>query len=852
MSLSPKPTKALEVFFSYAHKDQRLRDQLETQLSLLKREGLISSWHDRKIGAGEEWAGKIDTHLNTAQIILLLVSADFIASDYCYDIEMKRALERHETGEARVIPVILRRADWKSAPFGKLQALPQNGKPVASWAKRDEAFFDVARGIREFVEQLSTKSNTPYPSTSRGIVGFPPPTDPKTIQQRESVVEDVYGRLTQLDISAIVLTGIGGVGKSTLAALFSRYAQEQHYNGSGPFTAEPLWLTIDPAVTFADIAGNICGALEKPIPDFGNLALQNQAAALFNALKTADKARLVILDQFENLLDGQTGHPLADRPGVGEWIDVLNSQKLEQSGCRVLLTSRPRPKGTREYPPTCMEEYSVAGLKISEGTALLRNQGVNGTDAALRTAVEHCDGHAYALVLLATLSRDYSMGLTTILTDPTFWKGDIAANLLDHIYTQLSEVQRELLRAFSLYREPVPLEAAQALITRTPKAKIPPVLKTLRTQQLIQAPGEGRYQLHAIVADYARDHFVEDDEQANRQTLNAAHAKAAQYYLQQAKTSCPPRDRRRHVSDVQPLIEAAWQLWQAEQWRETYDLVQNEGIFVDLKNWGGNAALLELCKLLLPLDRWQPERLQEADICYYLGSAYEVLGQKKQAIGYYEQALEIHREVKDRKGEGAMLNNLGKVYDALGKKQEALAYYEQALGICREVGDRWGEGTMLNNLGKVYDALGKKQEALAYYEQALGICREVGDRGGEGVTLHNLGKVYDEWGKKQEALSYYEQALGICREVGDRGGEGTTLHNIGTLYFERSRYEVALACFLLARGIFEEVLSPSRDVVQRWMDDLRRKVGEEQFTTLLAQVEQQARQIVEDALHGGL
>ncbi len=739
-----------------------------------------------------------------------------------------------------------------------------------------------------FPGDISSVNGTAY----RGIAGFLPPTDPKTIQQRESVVEDVYGRLTQPDISAIVLTGFGGVGKSTLAALVYRYTQEQHNNGSGPFTADPFWLTIDPAVTFADIAGNICTALGKPIPDFGNLALQNQAAAIFNALKTADKARLVILDQFENLLDGQTGHPLADRPGIGEWIDVLNSQKLEQSGCRVLLTSRPRPKGTREYPPTCMEEYSVAGLKINEGTALLRNQGVNGTDAELRTAVERCDGHAYALVLLATLSRDYSMGLTTILKDPTFWKGDIAANLLDHIYTQLSEVQRELLLAFSLYREPVPLEAAQALITRTPKAKIPPVLKTLRTQQLIQAPGEGRYQLHAIVADYAQDHFVEDDEQANRQALQAAHAKAVQYYLQQAKTDCPPRDRRRRVNDVQPLIEAVWQYCQAGQWREAYDLVQQEGMFADLRDWGGNAALLELCKLLLPLDKWHPERLQEADICYYLGRAYEVLGQKKRAIGYYEQALEIHREVKDRQGEGATLNNLGLVYDALGKKPEALAYYEQALsilrevgdrrtegttlnnlggvynalgkkpealayyeqalGIRREVGDRGGEGMTLNNLGAVYDALGKKQEALAYYEQALSIRREVGDRGGEGATLNNLGRVYNALGKKQEALAYYEQALGIYREVGDRGGEGATLWKIGALYFEGSRYDVALAFFLLARGIFEEVQSPDRDDVQSWIDGLRSTVGEKQFTTLLAQVEQQARQIVEDALHGGL
>src|SRR5438105_5623356 len=148
MSLKPKP---IEIFISYSHKDQGLRDQLETHLSLLKRQGLISSWHDRKIGAGVEWAGQIDTHLHTAQIILLLVSPDFMASDYCYDIEMTRALARHDAGEARVIPIILRPVDWRSAPFSKLQALPQDAKPITSWQDRDEAFLDVARGIRNLV-----------------------------------------------------------------------------------------------------------------------------------------------------------------------------------------------------------------------------------------------------------------------------------------------------------------------------------------------------------------------------------------------------------------------------------------------------------------------------------------------------------------------------------------------------------------------------------------------------------------------------------------------------------------------------------------------------------------------------
>lgn len=153
--ISMPATKAIEVFFSYAHEDEKLRDQLENHLSLLKRQGVITGWHDRKIGAGQEWKNEIDTHLNTARIILLLISSAFIASDYCWDVEVKQAMERHEAKEARVIPVILKPVDWKSAPFSKLQVLPKNGKPVIKWGNRDEAFENVAQGIRVAVEELS-------------------------------------------------------------------------------------------------------------------------------------------------------------------------------------------------------------------------------------------------------------------------------------------------------------------------------------------------------------------------------------------------------------------------------------------------------------------------------------------------------------------------------------------------------------------------------------------------------------------------------------------------------------------------------------------------------------------------
>ena len=145
----------VKLFYAYSHRDEGLREQLENHLSILRRQGVITDWHDRKIGAGGEWEREIHKHLNTAHIILLLVSSDFLASDYCYDIEVDRAMKRHEAGEARVIPIILRSVDWEDAPFGKLQALPRDAKSVTKWGDQDEAFTNIARGIKKAIEDLN-------------------------------------------------------------------------------------------------------------------------------------------------------------------------------------------------------------------------------------------------------------------------------------------------------------------------------------------------------------------------------------------------------------------------------------------------------------------------------------------------------------------------------------------------------------------------------------------------------------------------------------------------------------------------------------------------------------------------
>lgn len=157
-NLQHAQTDPITVFISYSHKDQDLREELEKHLTILRRQGVIKLWNDRRITAGTEWRGEIDKNLLSADLILLLISPDFMFSDYCYDVEMECALSRHESRQARVVPVILRQVLWDKAPFAKLQALPTDAKPVKAWGSLDEALDNVARGIRAAVESMKAKS----------------------------------------------------------------------------------------------------------------------------------------------------------------------------------------------------------------------------------------------------------------------------------------------------------------------------------------------------------------------------------------------------------------------------------------------------------------------------------------------------------------------------------------------------------------------------------------------------------------------------------------------------------------------------------------------------------------------
>lgn len=147
------------IFVSYAHEDEDLKKELDKHLKVLKRSSKVQSWNDRELIAGQEWDQAIMSELNKANIILLLISVDFNASDFIWDKELAAAMKRHEEGTAHVVPIILRKCRWTDLPYAKLQALPRNAKPVTEYPNRDDAFTEIASAIEKLVDHVDKQRN---------------------------------------------------------------------------------------------------------------------------------------------------------------------------------------------------------------------------------------------------------------------------------------------------------------------------------------------------------------------------------------------------------------------------------------------------------------------------------------------------------------------------------------------------------------------------------------------------------------------------------------------------------------------------------------------------------------------
>ncbi len=186
--------KTLQLFYSYARDDKKLCRLLIKHLASLRRQDILQGWHDRCISPGQEWGNEIATHLEQADIVLLLISASFVDSDYCWGIEMKRAIQKHNAGKAVVIPIILRPVDIEGTPFNKLESLPKNGKPITRWSDRHEALANVAIGIRHVATRILDEKEKERKETREAQLAIMSPVERKIelFIQKHKQDPDVY------------------------------------------------------------------------------------------------------------------------------------------------------------------------------------------------------------------------------------------------------------------------------------------------------------------------------------------------------------------------------------------------------------------------------------------------------------------------------------------------------------------------------------------------------------------------------------------------------------------------------------------------------------------------------------
>ncbi|MFB2969658.1 tetratricopeptide repeat protein [Aerosakkonema sp. BLCC-F183] len=619
---------------------------------------------------------------------------------------------------------------------------------------------------------------------------------------RKEEIEELQKWLANPNIKTIGIQGLGGIGKSSLAAYL--------YQNSS-FAAK-YWADVSQKPDFAAFA-------EKTIPALGGSVTQTgDTTQLINdLLKCLRQQRcLLVIDNLETLLNEAREFP-------DSAYQQLFSRWLQQGDTSTLLLT------TQEQPKLLQAEknwYPLAGMTPSDGADLLQKLEIQGTVEELAAFAASVDGHPLTLQLVAGFLRQYCYSQLSGVAELGLQQFDLVYHqaegvhrdkedarlewILEQHLQRLSQEQQNFFVNLSVYRQPFDFRAAGRMLTSPPTPLLQgegsnseafsaknegQVVDKLATVKALRELYNRSLLLETEVKDYYKfQPLVQEYLQKQGTDLSAAHEKAIDHYKSQVKPK--PWET---LEDVRAYLEIFYHLCQLQRYGEAFYTIRDDNPddycvdkFLNLR--GYNKTRVELYLRLVNFQESKDDFKQWQFIAALtsLGIAYRSLGQYQEAIRFHQQSVEIAREIGHRSGEGNSLGGLGNAYHSLGQYQEAIHFYQQSLEIATEIGDRFGEGMSLSNLANAYQSLGQYQEAIRFYQQSLEIATEIGDRYIEGRSLDHLGNAYNSLGQYQEAIRCHQQSLEIATEIGDHYVEGSSLNNLGTAYDSLGQYQEAI------------------------------------------------------------
>ena len=806
------PSQLVEIFFSYSHSDEALRDELERHLVPLKRDQTLSTWHDRNISAGEQWKGEIDQQLASADIVLLLVSSDFLASDFCH-YEMRCALDRHHEGDAVVIPILLRPCLWK-VELGDLQALPRDNKPVISAPNRDAAFLEVVEGILAAIKaRASSKDKS---DELRRIFQIPFRPNP-FFTGREEILAKLRETLTAESRAALgqtaAISGLGGIGKTQTAL---HYAERHRYEYRAVFFAR----ADNESELLASFAA-IARSLDLPLANDQDLSLIRDAVVRW--LELEDRWLLI----FDNADEPGLIEPFLPNRYRGHVLLTSRAQNFDMLGIRhpvQLATFQPNEavdflltrtgheqtgSDEKEAAAELAEELGYLALALEQAGAYIAEMDVLFAEylASYRQrGLELLDRGRSPVEEDRTVTATWSLNFEKVEAESTA----SAALLRACAFLGPQDIPEEILTEAASELGPT-LE--KALSHGDPLA-VAEMLRPLRRFSLIDRDASTRtWSVHRLVQKVVRQSL--DDQSRRRWAARIVNA-LGKIFPDEIEFSVWPLCERllAHARVAEQWIEQ-----HAVKTRLSGRLLNQTGCYLlDRAQYRDSFPLLKRA-LDIRVTATDEDHLEVAasfnDLAYLLIRE----GRFTEAESLVERALRIReRELGEQHSKVAScLSLLGVIFRGQGRHREAEPLFYRALRIqeTQQAEADANTASCLNNLASIYSSQARYSESEPLLERALDIWEKLfdGKHPKMGPALNNLGSLYRDQRRYSEAEALYERALKIqLQALGDQHPDfACSLSNLAALHQRQNRFARAASLTGRSLKIFEKQLGDHPD-----------------------------------------
>jgi len=792
---------SVEVFYSYAHEDENLRDELKKHLSNLKRQGVITDWYDRDISAGKEWNEEIKEHLNSAKVILLLISPDFMNSDYINDVEVKRAMERHESGDARVIPVILRPVDWQGTPFSKLQALPTDAKPVNSWDDPDEAFLDITKGIRKAIQELCgpTASVPTVPDIPRPPkVGF--------VSRRDKEGRDIVDRLREelapQKHQLVALWGAGGVGKTTLAAEAVQGLAES-------YGQRIIWISADgrPNFVFSTLLDDIAEQLGRT--DLRPLAVGQKEEALRPLI--AGKSTLIVLDNLETI--------------APEEESLCKEFLAKRVLCPALITTRERIDDTYLIP--------LAAMATGEAGEFIERLILQSPDPDIYEVVDQerilqTAEYNPLIIQWIVAQIDLAQDPEEVLTDLARGEGDAAYRVFDRSYNlpQLNDGGRAVLLALALFtpsagRPTLAAVAGMDLRKDGDKKRFKKAQETLASLWLIKKMHGGlRLAVAGLTRELARSCLSRDPRST---TFKQRFITRFSEYVRK-NGNVAPSDLNAVELERENILGAIDLAFADGNWKAAKQIMRFIAFpgMLDLRGYWDHAInygekIVNAAKS--DGDEWIAT-LYQAHVANVLFDR----GEYDLAKRAYQDALALSRKRKDDNNVARYLIQVASIAVEQEDFDDAERLLNESLQLANRRGDRNVAAVVLTNLAVCAVGQNDLERAQRVSDESLELAREFSDPSVIAGSLNLAGTIRRRQGNDSEARKFFEESLSIRKKLGDQSGIAITTQHLARLAENEGDNLEAARLLEIALEIFEKLRSVEANTTREDLERVRGKL----------------------------